>query len=215
MNCPLCLSENSEFFDQDKIRSYFLCKECLLVFVPRNQLINLIDEKRRYELHQNSEFDSAYLQYMEDLYQAIEGKLSNQEIGLDFGCGKVPLLEKLFKRKGFEFFSFDLYFHPNQEIFYKKFNFIIMSEVIEHLRDLNGELEKITNLLAPGGRLFIKTKLMPKGHEDFKSWYYKRDITHIQFFSESSLQKISQRYRLSEILFLKEDLFYFEMIAEK
>ena len=84
-----------------------------------------------------------------------------------------------------------------------------MSEVIEHLREPSIELEKINELLNPDGILFVKTKLLPGTLKEFENWFYKRDMTHIQFFSNESLSAFSALLGLSQPETIGEDLYLF------
>ena len=80
-----------------------------------------------------------------------------------------------------------------------------MIEVIEHLRVPAAELKKLKALLNPRGILFIKTKFLPE-KESFEDWFYKRDLTHVQFFSPASLDWICRAYGFYEWKLLNSDL---------
>lgn len=184
MSCPLCLSHDEELFSQDKKRSYQLCLGCGLVFVPRSELVSLSAEKDRYESHENSETDDGYRKYLGTIASAIKAEISPFDQGLDFGSGKTKLLAELLAPNSVE--SFDVYFHPDESLLQKKYDFIIMSEVIEHLRDPRATMQSLRKL---SGKFFIKTKWYPD-KEKFSEWFYKRDITHVQFFNETSFNAL-------------------------
>lgn len=118
-------------------------------------------------------------------------------------------MSDLFKKKNFSVDSYDLYYFPDMTIWSKKFNFIILSEVIEHLRDPIKEMKRIRDLLLPDGKIFIKTKLHPGDKTLFENWFYKRDITHIQFFSDESLGYLAKELSMLGPKQLSEDLFVF------
>lgn len=202
MSCPLCGSESVVFFDRDKFRNYIECKECSLVYVPRDEIISPLEEKKRYDAHKNNEQDQRYRDYLGQIAESFSLYLSPGSSGLDFGSGKTKVMEEILRDKNFEIQSYDLFYHPDQIIFERKYDFVLMIEVIEHLRDLQSEIEKLKNLLAPAGKLVIKTKLIPeKGL--FSKWFYKRDLTHVQFFTEKSLRNLG----FKQITILSEDLF--------
>lgn len=204
MFCPLCSSTESVLFDQDKFRSFYQCRHCSLVFVPRNELISASDEKARYETHKNDEGDPAYHAYLSKIAEAVSRNLTPGMKGLDFGSGRTKLLARLISD---DVDSYDVFFHPHEALKQKTYDFIIMSEVIEHLRDLSDELQVINKMLRSDGLLFVKTKLLPENN--FSSWFYKRDITHVQFFSEASFKFLSEKYGFSTGEKIGEDLFMF------
>lgn len=206
MICPLCFSIESEIFDQDKLRFYFKCSLCDLVFVPRESLISSAAEKERYEAHENEENES-YTSYLNKTVNAIKPHLKSSNVGLDFGCGRTKILEKLFSEDGFKLKSYDLFFYPESEILSNKFNFIILSEVIEHLRDPQGIMLRLKENLTDGGQFFIKTKLRPETSLDFSKWFYKRDSTHVQFFNQKSFEALRVILRMKEVEKISEDLF--------
>lgn len=209
MKCPLCDSIRNKLFDIDQFRSFLLCGNCSLVFVPRDQLINDVAEKKRYESHHNSENNSEYKKYLQKIADNVSPFLNKNSVGLDFGCGKTRIIENYLKRQGFEVFSYDLFFHPDYSVFERRYHFIILSEVIEHLRNPFDEMKRLTSLLHDNGLIFIKTKLRSEDANEFKNWFYKRDITHIQFFSELSFFHLGQYCGLSRPLKLEDDLILF------
>jgi hypothetical protein len=207
MICPVCEGSKSELFDQDKHRAFFKCLECDLVYVPRSSLVTASEEKARYDSHENSEEDDGYRKYLAEIAEVIKAQLFPGELGLDFGCGKTTMLEKLLAP--FEVTSYDLFYHPNQQLLEKKYNFIILSEVVEHLREPRQTMLSLKESLLPGGKIFVKTKLRPENSAAFSQWFYKRDITHIQFFNENSFNVLKDICQLKGPEFLGQDLFLF------
>ncbi|MFP5385188.1 MAG: class I SAM-dependent methyltransferase [Bacteriovoracia bacterium] len=209
MTCPLCLSSAISLYHKDQFRSYQLCGECSLVFVPRDQLVSLEAEKERYDAHENNENDPGYEKYLKNVVNSLLPHLSPSSHGLDFGCGRSKLLEKLLTKEGHCVSSYDVFFHRDENLFSKRYDFIIMSEVIEHLRNPHEEMRRVKGLLKQAANLFIKTKLLPDSTEKFSNWFYKRDSTHIQFFGPRSLNKLKERYGFDEYQEVGEDLFLF------
>jgi SAM-dependent methyltransferase len=188
--CPACHHHLAHEFSRDLLRSYLECESCSLVYVPRDLLVSGADEKKRYEAHENNECDPKYRSYLMNLVELIVPDLKLGDQGLDFGSGKSTLLSSLFKEHGFQVNSYDLYFHPSSEMLEEKYDFIILSEVIEHLRDPLQCMNQLKSLLKPSGKFFIKTKFCPADKASFDNWFYKRDITHVQFFNDSSFEKL-------------------------
>lgn len=206
MNCPLCNSSSIKLFDKDKFRSYFLCSDCQLISVPRNELISPDEEKRRYDLHANDESDQ-YKSYLTGIGDALLPHISAGSQGLDFGCGKSLLMEKILESHGHKVESYDIYFHPKEAVLDSEFDFILLSEVIEHLATPLDVMQNLRKKLKVGGKVFLKTKLYPPDPMSFCSWSYKRDPTHIQFFSFNSLKKLGEIIDLPQLEVLGPDIF--------
>jgi transcription initiation factor TFIIIB Brf1 subunit/transcription initiation factor TFIIB len=208
-DCPLCLEHNTQEYSRDKVRSYFICSHCEIIFVPRDQLITQEQEKQRYDSHQNDKENLNYQNYLKKIVSEILPSLEKEDIGLDFGCGITDLMGQLFKTKSFAVDSFDLYFFPEKNIWKKTYNFIILSEVIEHLRNPQSEMQGLRQILLAHGQLFIKTKLHPNKKELFDNWFYKRDNTHVQFFNLVSLKELAIQLNMNGPELIGEDLYRF------
>lgn len=61
------------------------------------------------------------------------------------------------------------------------YDFITATEVVEHLAAPGAELQRLWDLLVPGGWLAVMTKLVID-RARFSHWHYRRDPTHISFF---------------------------------
>jgi 2-polyprenyl-3-methyl-5-hydroxy-6-metoxy-1,4-benzoquinol methylase len=176
IDCPLCQSIQTQEYSRDKSRQFLQCVDCGLVFVAREQLITNLEEKERYEAHQNSEDDPRYVDYLQKFLNTLLPELKSKDVGLDFGCGRTTLLSSLFSKQQFVMKSFDLYFFPDEQILNEQYDFIVLSEVIEHLRDPRLDMQRLRALLRPGGKIFLKTQLLPETKQKFDDWFYKRAI---------------------------------------
>ncbi len=105
----------------------------------------------------------------------------------------------LLEERGHETDSYDPFYFPDERVFEKKYDFAVLNEVIEHLRDPSGTLERLKTIIS--GPIFVRTKLYPDSESEFAKWFYKRDITHVQFFSMKSLSF------LGTVKILNEDLY--------
>lgn len=209
-DCPLCLNPSTEKYSEDKSRSYFLCPNCHLVFVPRSELISFEKEKERYDAHENDASDTGYFSYLENISKLITPHLDQSKTGLDFGCGRTTILADQFQALGLEMDSYDAYFLKNELIWDKKYDFIILSEVIEHLRGPRQEMRALARLLNPGGKLFIKTKFLPETKAAFDQWFYKRDSTHVQFFDASSMEFLKNYLGMKNVKTIGTDLYFID-----
>lgn len=216
MSCPLCESLSATRYSEDKFRQYLLCGNCTLVYVPRDSILPFREEADRYEAHQNDDGEPDYVAYLTRIVDGIRPRLPKPKFlfskplrGLDFGCGKTTLLEKLFSAHDVEVDSYDLYFHPNESVWNRKYDFIVLSEVIEHLSDPRGVMLRLSKVLKGSGKFFIKTKPYPADPAVFDQWFYKRDMTHVQFFNHESLSQLAKLLKMAGPHKLGDDIFEF------
>jgi hypothetical protein len=197
MKCPICSGKNSSLYDQDKLRSYYKCAGCSLIFVARDQILSALDELKRYEAHENSDTDPQYAAYLKQIVVSTLPYLKKNARGLDFGCGKTKLLAKIYGESNMTVDSYDVFFHPEELIWQKNYDFIVLSEVIEHLAQPLEVMQKLKAILSPNGQIFIKTKLYPETKAAFTNWFYKRDATHVQFFSTEALETLGKHLQMN------------------
>jgi hypothetical protein len=98
--------------------------------------------------------------------------------------------------RGYRVELYDPYFHNHPAALAQTYDFIMMTEVAEHLFEPGFELERLRRLIKPGGALGIMTALY-HSEVDFTSWYYRRDPTHVCFFSEQSILWIQKNLSFS------------------
>jgi SAM-dependent methyltransferase len=191
--CPLCCSVNVRDFFQDKHRSYYQCNVCGLVFVPSSQFVSAEDEKKRYDLHQNSPENLGYCAFLNRLVVPLQHCLAPKSIGLDFGSGPSPTLSLMFEQAGHSMTLFDYFYKRDPAALEKQYDFITATEVLEHLHDPKKELERLWGCLKQGGHLGIMTQSAV--HQDaFSAWHYKNDLTHICFFSRSTFTWLAHQW---------------------
>ena len=197
MICPLC-SYNAELFSEDKKRKFYRCPECRGIFADSDSLPSPKEEEERYHLHNYDEQYTGYLRFVTPLIEAIKDNQKNTDKGLDYGCGKVPILANHLMELGFQMALYDPFFHKNSSIFNQKYDFIVCCEVIEHFHKPNEQFQILKSLLSNSGSLYCKTELQPD-LIDFQSWWYKNDITHTFFYSEETLQWIKKEFNFQDL----------------
>ncbi len=190
MRCRLCHSEQTTLFHQSEDRDYYLCGECDLVFVPSEFFVNQSDEKAKYDNHQNSIENEGYCQFLDRLLLPMQALLKPKAKGLDFGSGPGPTLHQLMQKRGFKMDIYDIFYHNDLSVFTKRYDFITSTEVIEHLHRPLFEIERLWGMLNDDGVLGLMTGFRP---DDFASWYYKRDLTHINFFTPKTFAWLAQK----------------------
>lgn len=211
MLCPLCSSSKTSFYSEDSKRQYHWCEICRLVFVPSEYFPSAEEEKNRYDAHQNSPLDLAYREHLQRIAGPLLEKLPNNATGLDFGCGPQPVLQDIFRSAGKEMDVYDSFYFPEKNVFENKYDFITATEVIEHLHHPYNELSRIINMIHSGGYLGVMTRLLPASLEEFKTWFYIRDFTHVCFYDEATLHWIARKFNLS-LKVMDSDAFIFQKL---
>lgn len=190
-SCPLCSHQADSFFED-----YFHCPNCDLRFLHPKRRLTAQAEKGRYDLHNNNFEDRAYRNFLLPLAEAVRSKIAPGAKGLDFGCGPAPVLAHILDEMGFETKIYDPFFHPAKEALADVYDFICVSEVVEHFYDPRKELKNLHALLQPGGLLAVMTAIY-SSKIDFSSWYYRKDPTHVVFYSQATFSWIAQHLNFS------------------
>lgn len=191
--CPLCRGVDIAAYHRDKVRDYLSCRTCQLVFVPPAQHLSAADEKAVYDLHENQPDDPGYRRFLERLFTPLNERLAAHARGLDFGCGPGPTLSKMFEDHGHAVALYDPFYAPDKSVLSARYDFITLSEVVEHLAEPIQELDRLWANLAEGGWLGIMTKRV-RDQQAFKTWHYITDPTHICYFSEATFEWLSARW---------------------
>lgn len=208
MKCPLCWSDQTKIFS-DETEVYHRCSDCDLIFIDPHYYLNQKEERNFYRTHENSIENEGYIIFLNRLMAPFEKELHLGQVGLDYGCGPGPTLSILFERKGYLMDIYDPFFFPNEEIFTKEYDFISMTEVIEHLHHPRKDLKRIINLLKKDGYLGLMTKLF-NDNIDFNNWYYRKDPTHVIFFTKQTFNWIERYFSLDLIFEDHDNVFIFK-----
>lgn len=202
MNCLLCESSQIDPFKVERKpeKSYFHCASCDLIFMHPEERMTAQEEKARYDLHQN-EATLGYQSFLEPLVKDIEAYFTAAEVSrehllsLDFGCGPTAYLSSVFFDKGYRSHNYDLYYYPDTEPLRRTYHVVTATEVWEHLYNPRQDLEKQLRLLKSGGLLGVMTSAH-RGPAAFVNWHYRRDLTHVVFYSEKTMTWLAQKYQL-------------------
>jgi len=168
-----------------------------------------MDEKEKYDNHQNSPENKGYCTFLDKLLLPLQEQLNSGDRGLDFGSGPGPTLCVLMQERGFQMDIYDIFYHDNRQVFQNKYDFITSTEVIEHLHNPLEEIERLWSCLKEGGVLGLMTAFRI---DAFETWYYKRDLTHIIFFTPRTFEwlakKLGARVTIPEsgVVILKKEL---------
>ncbi|MBL4773058.1 MAG: class I SAM-dependent methyltransferase [Alcanivoracaceae bacterium] len=196
MTCPLCLNNDSQFYHRDKVRDYWQCVICRLVFVKPEQYLTLQQEKAIYDQHQNSADDLGYRQFLNKLLIPLTQRLKPNAIGLDFGSGPGPAISIMMKEHGYYVCNYDIFYACNPELLTMNYNFITCTEVLEHMHHPNKEISMLKSMLKENAYLGIMTKRVID-KDKFKNWHYKNDLTHVCFYSIATFEYIALNWDFS------------------
>ncbi len=191
MLCALCDTPLTHRKDE----FYFICDSCKALVKDKKFYLNEAQERARYEEHNNDVHDSGYQQFTSPITQYILEKYTHQHVGLDYGCGKGPVISTMLQKHGYSIQLFDPFFYPSHDYLNQRCNYIFSCEVFEHFHDPKGELKKLLDILKPGGRLLIMTHLY-RQNIDFAHWYYRNDPTHVFIYTEKTMLYIAKTYDL-------------------
>lgn len=202
MQCLLCSASHTDSFRVDKNppRNYFHCQACDLIFMVPSERLNSTLEKQRYDQHQN-EGSQGYQAFLEPLVKYIDDHYKKEGVArdslttLDFGCGPTAFLSQLLSHKGYRTSQYDLYYFPDLEQLRRTYHFVTSTEVWEHLFNPKQEIEKILRMVKPGGLIGVMTSTH-RGESAFHDWHYRRDPSHVVFYSEKTMNFIANTYKL-------------------
>ena len=190
--CTVCKNNKIEFFLNVEGLDYWQCAFCKATMLDPIKFIPSNKEKKHYLKHNNEINDARYRTFLSNLIEPLKDKISIYDIGLDYGCGYAPALADILKKDGFNVELYDPFFFKNENIFFRKFNFITCSEVVEHFFKPYEEFNKIDSLLAKNSWLAIMTSFMTEDYL-FKNWHYRRDPTHVVFYKKITFKIIASQ----------------------
>jgi len=198
--CPLCSSSSVSLIHQEGPRSYFACAQCGLRFLDPASRLPPEQERARYLTHNNDIADPRYREFVRPLYEKVSEHVRLGATGLDFGSGTGPVLADMLCRAGYELRLFDPFFRPDTKTLRQTYEFIVACEVMEHVFDPAGEFRRLRQMLCSGGLLGVMTLLLDE-EIDFATWYYRRDPTHVVFYSRATFLWIERVHGFSRVSF--------------
>ncbi|MFD0701821.1 class I SAM-dependent methyltransferase [Myroides pelagicus] len=189
MTCTLC---NQALRDLHTDR-YYHCDYCGAYNMDSQYRFTEDKEKAHYQCHNNDINDIGYQQFTAPVTNAILAHCTSDMLGLDYGCGKGPVITNQLQNEGYHVDLYDPYFYPDTSYLTKQYDYIFSCEVFEHFYNPADELTKLTNLLKPGGLLVIKTHLFVD-QTPFEQWYYIKDETHVFIYTFQTIQYIAKQF---------------------
>lgn len=185
-SCTLCLANSPVVLYKNRY-TYFHCLDCGLVFANPDERLSPHEEKKRYDQHQNSPGDSGYRNFLNQLFSPLSEVIPPNSFGLDYGSGPGPTLSVMFEEAGYRMNIYDPFYAQDSDVLQKQYDFITTTETVEHFYSPAEEFKKLWDLLKPGGFLGIMTLMLPNP-EEFSSWHYIKDDTHVAFYSQKTFR---------------------------
>lgn len=194
MDCHICNEKTFSFVDEKTNIIYYQCGNCEYIFKSPEYYQDFVAQKERYNLHQNDEEDTDYQAYFQRFLDFTLPLVGQPETALDFGCGASSLLAKMLEKEGIRCDHYDPIYHPDTLVDNRKYDFIVATEVFEHLHQPKEVFESLLERLEEGGYLALQTQFHPNDREKFKPWYYHQDPTHIVFFTVQTFKVLCEAY---------------------
>jgi SAM-dependent methyltransferase len=206
--CPLCESKDISFFSEQPIsRTYYLCNNCKLVFVESKHLLDLSEQKTRYDFHENYPDNPGYMNFLNKAILPALKYINTSGIGLDYGSGPASGPKSKFGSSALAYslihdhmcsvLCYDPVYSPWEESEFVArhnfFDYIFSTEVWEHFTNPFQSIKQIHSILKKDG---IVTVMTGAWNEiiDFSGWYYAKDETHVVFFHETTMEWISAEF---------------------
>ena len=224
----ICQGEMIYYFTKDFTKynltqlqksDYFICKKC--GFVASKTIFEM--DKSQWEAL-NSEYHGDYLKgspiMQDDANWQSRLKRQADEIDflvrqnqiqkgnwVDWGCGGGDLADHL-RHKGLEINKYDAYvnYMTHEQLLSKKYEFVISTSVLEHIRDLS-PYDEMVKLLSDNGVLGVHTLVREEIPQN-PDWFYLLPV-HCAFYSNQSMKILFHRYGFKSSLYHPESRLWF------
>ncbi|MBX3041444.1 MAG: class I SAM-dependent methyltransferase [Bdellovibrionaceae bacterium] len=212
MHCLLCRNPDPVRVELPSKPPAFLwrCEQCDLLFKDSSLWLDEKDERARYELHQNG--DEGHQRFLAPVVDAVRCHFPQGGRGIDWGSGPVPVLSVLLEAAGFSVDHYDPFFFPRKPKPGELYDFVTLTEVIEHVFDPTSLLGEMKACLRPGGKMVVMTEPPPKD-DQLLNWGYRRDPTHVCFFGKKTFLRFEELFGL-KLIEDSERLFVLERVKE-
>ena len=194
--CLICNNDTKILNDSQIKVTYSVCDKCGFIHKNKEHHVDKEEEHRQYTLHNNSFNSEGYVNIFKKLIKNYITPLHDKGNILEYGSGPGPVLKELLIKEGHTVYDFDPFFNENKEYQNHQYNLITSTEVVEHFHNPLNEFEHLASLLEPSGYLLIMTRLRTATLDEFLNWWYRRDTTHVSFYTMESLIIIAKKFSL-------------------
>lgn len=197
--CPLCSKIADQYILIKKAgHVYWDCSQCYVVFLDPQFYLKVELEKAHYICHQNDVYDLRYQNFVSPITDYVLGHFAPNSHGLDFGCGRDPVIQFVLNKKDYKVDLYDLFFANSSERLNSQYDYVSICEVVEHFKNPDKEFKQLKSLVKENGSLIVMTALL-KDDMDFANWYYHRDPTHIIFYRLKTLTWLQEKYNFQSL----------------
>ncbi|MEZ4909963.1 MAG: class I SAM-dependent methyltransferase [Saprospiraceae bacterium] len=194
--CPLCHGYETRSYADGK---YSLCYNCKGLFIPSDALPDVKTEYSRYLKHHSTVDDDGYLQFIKPIIEYITNLITIEHRCLDFGSGQYSTISQILRKKGYSVEQYDPFFYNHPQLLQEKYDFIVACEVIEHFHHPFESFESLHSCLQDKGEIIGMTHIYDGNEEQFKRWYYRRDITHTFIYQRDTFEWITNQWNYSKL----------------
>jgi hypothetical protein len=217
-------SRAAESGGRTRKRRYMRCPVCDAIQCHSDDLPSPEEEQERYDEHNNDLADRRYRTYLEGFIDAavepyvrsvprgpgpsgetearsVTGGRTGPRI-LDFGSGPQPALAHLLEERGYRVSIYDPFFAADEDVLDGsrcRYDGITAVEVVEHLFFPGAELNRLASLMGTGGVLAVRTGIFAGDTDDFRNWWYRRDISHVFFWTDETVRWTGRTYGLEVV----------------
>ncbi len=192
MICPLCTSKTIDFVHPNHDMHYTYCPHCEFIALNPCFYLNSEKEKKQYDQHHNSLENEGYVAMFEQFLDFFWENLPPHPTIMDFGSGPSPVLASLMQRRETNVACYDKFYAQNNRVLQKDtYDLITSTEVFEHLDKPLETLQTLSKCLKKGGYIAIMTLFHANNEADFWQWWYRRDPTHISFYTPKTFEVLA------------------------
>ena len=210
--CLICDSETVSVVDKQIKVTYSVCNTCHFIHKDKEYHVDREEENRQYSLHNNSFESEGYVKIFVDLINDFIKPLGITKKVLEYGSGPGPVLKELLVREGYSVFDFDPYFNNNVEYQDNMYELITSTEVVEHFNNPLDDFKHLSSLLEIDGYLVIMTKFRTMEISEFLNWWYRRDTTHISFYTLKTFEYLADKFNLKLVTTNNVNVIVFQKI---
>jgi Methyltransferase domain len=114
-------------------------------------------------------------------------------VGMDYGCGPVPVLSAILTATGRPTSAYDPLFFPDAPLLNDRYDFVTCCEVAEHAHDPLALFMRLGALTRVDGTIAVMTSFYD-AQTSFEQWWYARDRTHVSFYGVGTMQWIARHF---------------------
>ncbi len=212
MMCPLCISKNTQFFAKKKTYSFFRCKNCKTIFLPKLPSKRVLNKyySSQFTYNDGKQNENVIRKQSKCILSSLKKLSNNAQTICDVGSGygyfmdearkkgyivegvepSIQLADYTFKKYQLPVYSGNLasYIIKNNN----QFDIVTCIHVIEHVVNIKEFISQLVRLVKPGGVLFIETP-----NSDSHLLYVEKDEytflippEHLWLLSKDSIKNI-------------------------